>query len=736
MRRFLFVISAAAACGMVACERKPASDSADENKRQEQREADDRRIAELRDLEQRAADREVAAVASELEKQRQDLAAERAKLERDRDALSEEQKRAADARLERIREQEEENERRAELRRAEQRKRDQRLAEERAASGRAEQNLDFFYDALDPEGDWIEVERFGYCWQPNAARRGDWRPYVDGHWAYTNYGWTWVSEEPFGWATYHYGRWIRLRRQGWVWVPGSEWAPAWVSWRRSDRHIGWAPLPPEAHSTSGFTAAVESRYDIGPGSYNFVAIENFGQPTYVKEVLQPEQNISIVQQTVNVTNITYQNIDNRLVVRNEGPQFSEISKRANLRRLTVERVAQGPRSAEVRGDTLRLVAPSVAPSAKESRPPKRVRENVKAPDVERGWTGASATAVSQVREQQKQEARNVEQTRPFPRPMVPAQKAETPKVESPKTPAAKPSTIETPKPAEKPTDAKPPRERPEIQPANPPPPTEQPPAPTKPAPIPERPAQKAPESVKPSTTPEMPIPDTTKPASKPGGERPIPPVEKPVPAKPGRDLLNPSTEQAAKPTPVSPPADVTQPATPTKPFVPPTGRTQRNADPNQAPPLRPRIRVESATSDPVKDQAIRPTPTTPPSDATRKPGSDLHETGSEKKPAPELKRFRETPPGSDATPSGLRPPPSASKPMKDDATSDPETQKVESALRPNNKPATPHPSTPARTANPTPVSPTESEKALPRKQTPSQERPQGVDPRKKQPSAE
>jgi hypothetical protein len=55
-----------------------------------------------------------------------------------------------------------------------------------------------------------------------------------------------MSEEPFGWATFHYGRWTRLRNIGWIWVPGDEWAPAWVSWRKSNDYIGWAPLPPEA----------------------------------------------------------------------------------------------------------------------------------------------------------------------------------------------------------------------------------------------------------------------------------------------------------------------------------------------------------------------------------------------------------------------------------------------------------------------------------------------------------
>jgi hypothetical protein len=89
-----------------------------------------------------------------------------------------------------------------------------------------------FYTGLESYGVWRETSDYGYVFQPVEAERSrSWRPYTNGRWVYTDAGWTWVSEEPFGWATYHYGRWTRLRGIGWVWVPGEEWAPAWVSWR-------------------------------------------------------------------------------------------------------------------------------------------------------------------------------------------------------------------------------------------------------------------------------------------------------------------------------------------------------------------------------------------------------------------------------------------------------------------------------------------------------------------------
>ena len=100
-----------------------------------------------------------------------------------------------------------------------------------------------FYNDLADHGDWVRY-RDDYVFIPAKVERG-WRPYTMGHWIYANdYGWTWASEEPFGWATYHYGRWGYGEDIGWYWVPGTRWAPAWVSWRRSNDHVVWAPLPP------------------------------------------------------------------------------------------------------------------------------------------------------------------------------------------------------------------------------------------------------------------------------------------------------------------------------------------------------------------------------------------------------------------------------------------------------------------------------------------------------------
>lgn len=100
-------------------------------------------------------------------------------------------------------------------------------------------------------GVWVDVARYGQAWQPCAVGP-DWRPYFHGSWSWTADGWFWVSEEPWGWATYHYGRWYFDSAHGWVWLPGKTWAPAWVRWRWNDQVVGWAPLEPAGTPHSAF----------------------------------------------------------------------------------------------------------------------------------------------------------------------------------------------------------------------------------------------------------------------------------------------------------------------------------------------------------------------------------------------------------------------------------------------------------------------------------------------------
>ena len=106
-----------------------------------------------------------------------------------------------------------------------------------------------FDETLSPYGQWVETgegPNNGQAWRPDPDVVGeDFQPYATGgHWVYSDWGWTWESDYPWGWAPFHYGRWAMTPSWGWVWYPGTVWAPAWVDWRFGGGYIGWAPLPP------------------------------------------------------------------------------------------------------------------------------------------------------------------------------------------------------------------------------------------------------------------------------------------------------------------------------------------------------------------------------------------------------------------------------------------------------------------------------------------------------------
>jgi hypothetical protein len=273
-------------------------------------------------------------------------------------------------------------------------------------------DISVFYDQLDPYGEWVEVGDYGYCWHPRDTD-SDWRPYTTGNWAYTDAGWTWVSDEPYGWAVYHYGRWTRVERVGWVWVPDTEWAPAWVSWRHSDRYVGWAPLPPESRARIGVSLGgwVDAAFDIGPTYYSFVEVRDLGAPRLRSVLVPSRENITIINQTTNITNITYRNN----VVINNGPDYNVVSREAAqpIRRLKLERREQAADlrtarveqlSAKVQGESLVVSAPAIekAPDAK----PKKVAQKLDKASVDRGWKNAGdAKQVETARAKFKEEAK-------------------------------------------------------------------------------------------------------------------------------------------------------------------------------------------------------------------------------------------------------------------------------------------------------------------------------------------
>jgi hypothetical protein len=264
---------------------------------------------------------------------------------------------------------------------------------------RADVSVDYFYDNLSG-GNWIDVEGYGYGWQPDmAVNDSNWRPYADGYWAYTDDGWTWISYEDFGWATYHYGRWANLSDYGWVWFPGEDldWGPAWVSWRTGGDYVGWAPLPPRGpgivYAGQPIGPQVDIEFDIGPEYYNFCEVRYIGEPVLRNYIAPPVQNVTYINNTVNVTNITVKNN----VVYNYGPNYEVLSaasarpiQRLNIERQSPTNLSQAAKSGaltKVQGNKLVVAAPPKLAKAPPTAKPPTVKTKVAQPKLNRGWAG-------------------------------------------------------------------------------------------------------------------------------------------------------------------------------------------------------------------------------------------------------------------------------------------------------------------------------------------------------------
>jgi hypothetical protein len=158
----------------------------------------------------------------------------------------------------------------------------------------------YFHQSLAPYGEWFESDSYGRCWSPRDMS-ADWRPYSDGHWEYTDYGWSWASEEPWGWAPYHYGRWFFDDSYGWAWAPGTEWAPAWVAWRYDEGWVGWAPLPPTARWTASNGLHFAGAGSIPSRGWCFVPRQNVFDRDLRPRVTSVGRNVTFIERTRDAT---------------------------------------------------------------------------------------------------------------------------------------------------------------------------------------------------------------------------------------------------------------------------------------------------------------------------------------------------------------------------------------------------------------------------------------------------
>ncbi len=244
-----------------------------------------------------------------------------------------------------------------------------------------------FYTTLSPYGEWIESD-FGYAWRPMRVMHG-WRPYLHGRWAWTNYGWYWVSSEPFGWATFHYGRWYYDDYYGWIWIPDYDWGPGWVEWCYNDSYIGWAPLSPYAHFGINIGITFIDHWVTPVHYWNFTHGRHFTSSRLHDYIQSPEQNRRIIGNTRSGGGIRSE--DNRIV--NHGIDVDRIERQTNtrIRRVDVVERERGQQERIVREsgqDRIEAYKPRIERDARDNqlRPPvvsqeKRERTTGTAPRV-------------------------------------------------------------------------------------------------------------------------------------------------------------------------------------------------------------------------------------------------------------------------------------------------------------------------------------------------------------------
>lgn len=409
-----------------------------------------------------------------------------------------------------------------------------------------------FYQPLEPYGAWVDVGSYGRCWHPREIG-ADWQPYTIGHWEWTDAGWYWVSDEPWGWACFHYGSWYDAPSIGWVWIPGTEWSPAWVSWRYSDDYIGWAPCGP-------------GRAVLGVSFFTFCDAHRFQDHFRGRRDLIVN-NTTIINRTRVVNNFNRRTVDidgrQRTVFENRGPGVDPI-RRATGRDFTprpvreVIRESRQPENMRRDNNQPRELRQDQRPNEqprREATPPtgRDEQRNYQQPDNRQPRRDQTPPA-SQTQEQQNRDRVRPTEPRvqqPEQRPQAPEQRTLPPTGRDNVRPAqpehrdATPNRQDVPK-AVTPAEQRPlpPTGRDDVRPAQPQP-REVTPA---------RPPQEAPKATPPAEQRrEVPTPP----------QRPAAPAERPLPPT-GRDEVRPPVqtperpavrpEQSARPAPPAAPA--------------------------------------------------------------------------------------------------------------------------------------------------------------------------------------
>jgi len=536
------------------------------------------------------------------------------------------------------------------------------------------------YEDLDDNGDWRPSQQYGDVWYPRVS--AGWAPYHDGHWAWVDpWGWTWVDDARWGYAPFHYGRWISVEGR-WGWIPGPRevhpvYAPALVAFVGGGGigiggNVAWFPLGPrEVYVPS---------YRVGPSYVNRVNVSN---TTVNTTTITNVYNTTIINKSTTINNVTYVN-------RNVQGAVTAVPQRAFTTAQPVARAAVAVNTREMAAAPVSSRA--AVPPAREAvfgahaatanrvaAPPQAVANRAVIAKAAPPPPSASFAAKQQVLTQHPGESvprQQMQQLRPANAtsaalvkrapPAKPATATPSP-TRPPNQPAGNQPAANQPgnrpgnqpaanQPANRPGN-QPANERPGANPATPPQPTNRPEAnrpnqPTPPQPVPNQPApNNRPENNRPEPnrpqpnqpTPNQPVPNNRPDNNPPEANRPEP--NRPTPNQPAPTDRPPTARPDNRPEPTRP-----QPNQPV-----PNNRPDNNRpEPNRPTPSQPvpnnrpdnarpeNNRPENNRPEANRPEANRPENTRPPEQArpqTPPPNQRPQERAAppEGKPAPQPK---------------------------------------------------------------------------------------------------
>ena len=481
------------------------------------------------------------------------------------------------------------------------------------------------YDDLDDNGDWRDDPQYGHVWFPHIDAA--WAPYHAGHWAWiAPWGWTWVDDASWGYAPFHYGRWVSAGGR-WGWIAGppavrAVYAPALVVFIGGGPggfggNVGWFPLGPrEVYVPS---------YHVSQGYVNRVNISNTTvNVTQVTNVY----NTTIVRNTTVIQNVTYVNRGVQGGV-TAVPQAAFVGAQpvaraavvVNARELAAApisgRMAMVPTHASVVGPrvasaTVRVAAPPAAVMnrqvvAKRTPPPAPV-------SFARQQQALAAHPGQPLARNEVATLRPAAMARPAVKVAPPAKPA-TPNMgrPAPNTPAARPGNAPPAgnpaagRPAAQPNQPMQPNRPENNRPANAPENNTRP-QPNQPQPNEARPNQPQPNQPQPNRPqPNQPInrPENSapaRPATPPSNsDNNRPEMNRQNPSRPNTNQPNnrpePNRPDNNRPEAVQPPVRNDRPATPNQPM--------KNTPPNSQPPARPQTPPAQERTPPP---AARPAP--------------------------------------------------------------------------------------------------------------------------------